>query len=231
MRRIRAGVGTLVLSAAAMLVSGCAGDGGQDDPAPRAPASSAPQTAPTNSKEAARQHAPGPEGDLDRLADRKGWEVSSGFTSASAYVADVCKVMTSLQKNEQDPGGWLARRVKGDDPAVLRAGMPKLCPKWSKVASQVLEGDYAYWYPNGTYVVVKTKPKPPPRSSDETGEISPGTYRVTGDVANCYWERATQEGKVIDSRFLTASKDVTVRIRDTDGQFRSENCGVWKPVG
>ncbi|GGW09735.1 hypothetical protein GCM10010230_59580 [Streptomyces narbonensis] len=35
---------------------------------------------------------------------------------------------------------------------------------------------------------------------------------------------------LIDHRFLTHSTDVTVTILATDGKFRSEGCGVWKPV-
>lgn len=108
--------------------------------------------------------------------------------------------------------------------------MPQLCAKWASVTLPALEGTYAYSYPDGTYVVVKTKPKPPNWNSDEQQQIRPGTYRVKGEVSNCYWERATKEGEVIDKRFLTHSEDLTVTIRDTDGKFRAEGCGVWKPI-
>lgn len=108
--------------------------------------------------------------------------------------------------------------------------MPKLCAKWAKVTIQVLEGTYAYSYRDGSYVVVKTKPIPPNWNSDEQQQIRPGKYRVEGEVTNCYWERTTKQGEVIDHRFLTHHEDLTVTIRDTDGGFRAEGCGVWKPI-
>lgn len=49
-------------------------------------------------------------------------------------------------------------------------------------------------------------------------------------MTNCYWERTTKQGEVIDHRFLTHHEDLTVTIRDTDGGFRAEGCGVWKPI-
>ncbi|MFJ4879391.1 hypothetical protein ACIP93_29900 [Streptomyces sp. NPDC088745] len=171
------------------------------------------------------------EGDFDKLADEKGWAVDSIYESASAYVADICVSMTSQQGYGTDPGGWLAERVEGDQPALLRAGMPKLCPKWSKVALRALDGDYVWTYPDDTYVV-KAKPARPDPLDEEEGppEIGPGTYRVTGQLENCYWERTSRSGEIIANDFATSAQEITVRIRASDGQFTSRDCGTWKPV-
>lgn len=180
MGRIRAGLGTLVSSAAVMLASGCTQGGAHQAPQAGKPTASVPQPAPTAVQETTKQYPSGPAGDLDRLADQKGWVISQSSASASQFVADACSMMTTNQDTDLGPGGWLAQRLEGDNPAVLRAGMPKLCAKWAKVTIQVLEGTYAYSYRDGSYVVVKTKPIPPNWNSDEQQQIRPGKYRVEG---------------------------------------------------
>ncbi|MGW6455522.1 hypothetical protein ACWF94_06260 [Streptomyces sp. NPDC055078] len=175
-------------------------------------------------------YASGPEGDFDKMADEKGWVVDSSlYASASEYVDDICTSMTSQSEVGTEPGEWLATRTEPDSAVILKAGMPKLCPKWSKVALAALNGDYVRTYSGGTYIV-KRKPKDPDPSSDEPQEIAPGTYRTKGDLEDCYWERTTRSGEIIDNNFATSAQVITVTIRASDGQFTSEGCGTWKPV-
>ncbi|MFD3516350.1 hypothetical protein [Streptomyces sp. NPDC058657] len=230
MRRVRAGVGAVVWAAVVVLVAGC----GSGEPAAEGKASPDPVVSETSPPAVEAEpeepyYPPTKEGDFDKLADQKGWAVASLYETASAYVADICESMTSQHGHGTEPGGWLAERVEGDEPAVLRAGMPKLCPKWSKVALRALDGDYVWTYPDATYVV-KAKPKRPDQFSDEQQEIGPGTYRVKGDLADCYWERTSRGGEILDNHFATSGQEITVKIRAGDGQFTSRDCGTWKPV-
>jgi hypothetical protein len=61
-------------------------------------------------------------------------------------------------------------------------------------------------------------------------EIKPGTYVVTGDIENCYWERQNRNGGVISNDFVLAAKRVQVTIRPTDYAFNSDSCGQWVPA-
>lgn len=173
------------------------------------------------------------EGRLDKLADEKGWFVDDAKTWPSAYVKRICRGMTRVDSEGQDPQEWLSEE---EDPAaspreILKAGMPELCPEWSKEALPVLEGT---WYPehtyaDGTYKVAAVPGEPDP----DTGEvaITPGRWRTTGDVEDCYWERTSRSGEIIDNNFATSAQEIMVTIRSSDGQFTSENCGIWKKVG
>ena len=60
--------------------------------------------------------------------------------------------------------------------------------------------------------------------------IQPGTYRSSGRMEDCYWERTSESGEIIDNNFATSARSITVTIRSSDGQFTSESCNVWKPV-
>lgn len=50
------------------------------------------------------------------------------------------------------------------------------------------------------------------------------------EKADCYWERTTKSGDIIDNHLATSAQEITVTIRASDGQFTSERCAVWKPV-
>lgn len=49
-------------------------------------------------------------------------------------------------------------------------------------------------------------------------------------MKDCYWERTTKSGNIIDNNLATSAREITVTIRTSDGQFTSERCAVWKPV-
>ena len=143
--------------------------------------------------------------------------------SASAYVADICETLTAQEELGEDPVEWLTLNdPDADHAAVLQGGVPILCPEWSKTVRQVL-GAGVRFYSDGTYVV-KAKP-----AADEE-EIAPGAYRVVGALEDCYWERTSKAGDILDNGFVTSAQDIRVTIRASDGQFTARGCGVWKPV-
>ncbi|MFE7112216.1 hypothetical protein ACFU98_38950 [Streptomyces sp. NPDC057575] len=168
-----------------------------------------------------------PEGDNDRLADEKGWAVDDLDPAASDFVADICESLPDSAADSTSRPQWLAEsgNMDGDGKAVLRAGIPKLCLKWTPVMKQAVSGKYDRWFGDGTYVVSS---KPAADEDEET--IPPGMYRARGRMKDCYWERATESGDIIDDRLATSAQEVTVTIRASDGQFTSERCAVRKPV-
>ncbi|MEV4975528.1 hypothetical protein [Streptomyces scopuliridis] len=220
MRRTR-GVGAVAAGIVAVAaLSGCSGDTGDEaKPASSPPPSSA---APVEEPAVEELEYPAtPEGDIDKLAEEKGWMPDE---SASAYVADICASLPEREGVGSDPAEWLMmQKPDADHAAVLRAGVPLLCPDWSKTVTAALGGDAGRSYSGGTYVV-KADP-----STDEEA-IAPGTYRTTGDLADCYWERTTKAGEIVDNGFATSAREITVTIRASDGQFTSRDCGTWKPV-
>ena len=69
-------------------------------------------------------------------------------------------------------------------------------------------------------------------SAGEFGSVAlPGTYTTDAPVRDCFWERSTGSGGTIANDFVSnAPKGLTVRIRPTDGGFKSEGCGTWLPA-
>lgn len=56
-------------------------------------------------------------------------------------------------------------------------------------------------------------------------DIAPGLWRNDGIEDNCYWERSTKTGDIIDNHFGQGGG--TSYIRQSDFQFQSRNCGTW----
>ncbi len=239
--------------AAVAWVTGCGGgDGGVDaavSAVPTDPASTLVTEEPTASVEPA--YPPGPEGELDRLADGKGWGPADPYTTASEFVRAVCIELPDVDGVQSRPQ-WLveAGHLEGDGADILRTGVPKLCPEWAATVRAAASGDYERWFEDGTYVVAANGPTASPsptgppdpddfvtgedgeKPADEEAEetIPPGTYRAKGRMENCYWERTTKSGDIIDNGFATSAQEITVTIRASDGQFTSRDCAVWKPV-
>ena len=235
MRTMR-GMGAVAAGVAvAVLVVGCGTDGGGEGKPAASTSSSAPVPEPSTASpeptESVDEYPPNAAGDLDRKADAEGWYYDPMYESASALVLDLCESMTSQEEVGNDPGEFLASHARdNDNRKILKAGWKDLCPEWEKVGLDALAGKYVRTYTEGTYVV-KAKPKDPDPSSEEQQEIGPGTYRTSGDLEGCYWERTTRGGEIIDNNFATSAQEITVTIRSSDGQFTSENCGTWKKVG
>ncbi|MFE2158958.1 hypothetical protein ACFW9M_14170 [Streptomyces lydicus] len=150
-----------------VLLAGCGG-GGEADAKPPHPTVRSSDAAPTQTAEPTAEPTQDPfpdtpAGDLDRKAEKAGWEVDSLYDAPSDYVDDICESMPEQQKLGQDPGEWLmtAQEPDEDETAVLRAGMSKLCPKWWPVTRKALAGDFVHTYTDGTYEV-KAKPKDSP---------------------------------------------------------------------
>lgn len=138
---------------------------------------------------------------VDALAEAGGWLPDE---VASAYVADICATLTAQEESGTDPVQWLTlNETDAEHAAVLKAGVR--------------------FYSDGTYRVT-AKP------GSAADAISPGAYRVSGALEDCYWERTSKGGKILDNGFATSARDITVTIRASDGQFTARGCGVWKPV-
>ncbi|MEU0837209.1 hypothetical protein [Streptomyces sp. NPDC005969] len=228
MRLIR-GVGAAVAGFAAVaLVSGCGSDGG-DDAKPAASSPSAESSAPEPEPTVEEPEFPDtPEGDIDKLAAEKGWEVDGLYLAASEFVTDICESLPVSAVDGASRPQWLAEsgNMDGDRKAVLQAGIPKLCPKWTPVLRQAVSGRYDRWFGDGTYVVSNNRAD----AGEDEETIPPGTYRARGSMRDCYWERTSKGGDIIDNNLATSAREITVTIRASDGQFTAERCAVWKPV-
>ncbi|MGW7398023.1 hypothetical protein ACWGH7_16180 [Streptomyces cyaneofuscatus] len=172
----------------------------------------------------------GPEGEIDELADQKGWLVSSG--SASGFVQDICDSLPVSGVGGSSRPQWLAEsgQMDGDNGKALLVGVPKLCPKWTKAVKAAASGRYERWFGDGTYVVSSEMPSAEELSEGEVLPIPPGTYRSQGRMEDCYWERTSKGGEILDNQLATSAQSITVTIASSDGQFTSERCAVWKPV-
>ncbi|MFE6126741.1 hypothetical protein ACFQ6Q_00490 [Streptomyces sp. NPDC056437] len=221
--------------AAVVLVAACGNgdDGGGDDrPEVVVPTVTAP-TVPVAEEPEVPAYPPGPEGDIDRAADQQGWVVAdpSLYDSASAFVKDVCVSLPTSAADSSSRPQWLVEsgQLGGTGEDMLLFGVPKLCPKWTSVVKQAASGRYDRWYGSGTFKVTAS-PAPWDPSTEEDPEIAPGTYRTAGDLEDCYWERTSKSGEILDNNFATSAQSITVTIREKDGQFTSRSCGTWKPV-
>jgi len=236
MRRMR-GLGCAAAGLVAVVVlSGCGSDEGGDAGAkvsssPAVSVSPTPEPVPTVEEPV---YAAGPEGDIDRLADEKGWVVDDLYASASEFVSDICESLPVSAVDGASRPQWLAEsgQLDGSGADVLKAGVPKLCPKWTKTVTEAVSGDYERWFGDGTYLVSSKPPSAEQLTEDEdTVTIPPGTYRAKGAMEDCYWERTTEAGEILDNSFASSARVITVTIAASDGQFTSEQCAAWKPVG
>ncbi|BDH07178.1 hypothetical protein [Streptomyces seoulensis] len=176
-------------------------------------------------------YASGPEGEIDQKADEEGWAYDDRFyDSASAFVQDICDSLPDQAENSS-PGQWLAEAGEMDDDgaAMLKFGVPKLCPKWTDAVQQAASGTYERYISGGDYEV-KTHPK----ALDQSGaggvqEIGPGTYVASGHFSDCYWERTAADGTIIANQFVTQATKLTVTLHV--GELFRQECGTFKPVG
>jgi hypothetical protein len=235
----RGWAGAAVVVAAVMVLGGCGGDGGSDEadakPSTSSPVSAsteAPATEPVKPEpvQTEPEYAPGPEGEIDRKADEEGWVYDSLYSSASAYVQDICESLPSQTKN-WSPEQWLAEAgyMDADGAKILKFGVPKLCPKWTKTVTAAASGDYERYISSGEYEV-KTDPAPyDPDSGSDVQEIPPGTYVASGHFSDCYWERTAANGDIIANQAVTQATRLTVTLRA--GELFKNDCGTFKPVG
>ncbi|MFJ9988549.1 hypothetical protein ACIQUD_31830 [Streptomyces globisporus] len=233
MRTMR-GVGAVAAGlAAVVLVSGCSdGDDGKPVAVESSP-NAVVTTVPPVTEDPEPVYPAGPEGDIDRMADEEGWIVDELYGSASEFVQDICDSLPVSAIGGASRPQWLAEsgQMEGSGEAMLLAGVPKLCPKWTPAVKDAASGDFERWFGDGTYVVsAKKLPRDSMGEDDEELPIPPGTYRASGRMEDCYWERTSKGGDIIDNQLATSARSITVTIAPSDGQFTSDRCAVWKPV-
>ncbi|MFF1595462.1 hypothetical protein ACFVY0_46705 [Streptomyces sp. NPDC058286] len=158
---------------------------------------------------------------FDEKAASNGWEVD-GYTQPSEYVLMMCESMDAW---EPGAGENLARNQVPNmgkaEKTALREGAPTLCKKHAKEIKDALGGKSATrTMSEGTYKIVAGAGL----SKEEVAP--PGTYTVSGDLADCYWERTRKDGTIIDNQFATAARSITVTVRAGE-LFTSRDCGTW----
>lgn len=120
------------------------------------------------------------------------------------YAADVSKSVTRFLEH------WTG---VSEDTQAIAVYCPRYQPVIDALPSKVDDGKYAVGdvaTPYGTT----------PRT------IAAGTYAM-GPVADCYWERSTGAGGIIDNDFVGNSvSGFTVSINSGEG-FTARGCGVW----
>ncbi|PWJ02361.1 hypothetical protein DKG34_39155 [Streptomyces sp. NWU49] len=218
--------------AAAVVLAGCGG--GSDKTDTKEPSKEPAVTASAEELDTAEPeetepvYSPGPEGEIDEKADTEGWVYDSLYDSASEYVQDICDSLPD-EAESWSPAQWLAEGgyLDDDGEAILKFGVPKLCPKWSKTVKQAASGSYERWISSGEYEV-KAKPGQYDPDSD-VQEIGPGTYQARGKSSDCYWERTAANGSIIANQFVTQARVLTVTLRA--GELFKNECGTFKPVG
>lgn len=161
---------------------------------------------------------------FDKRAADEGWEVE-GYAQPSEYVLMMCESMDAW---EPGAGETLAKNqvpdMSGGEKRALREGAGTLCPKYAAEIRQALGGKAAVrTMGSGTYRIVTG-------AGLEEDVAPPGTYRTSGDLEDCYWERARKDGTVIDNQFATAAKEIRVTVRAGE-LFTSRECGTWSLTG
>ena len=213
----------MVAVAVVLVAGGCSGGGDEVDAEPSPPvASEAPEPVESETED---EFPDSPEVEFDRLAAEKDWVVGE---SASGWVVMMCE---SLDMKGPARSQWLADggHMKGDSGKALLAGVPEFCPENTKAVKAAASGKFERSYGTGEYVVRSTPPTAEEAEQDVV-TIPPGTYRTRGHLDDCYWERATKAGEILDNNFANAASDITVTILPSDGMFKSESCGTWRPV-
>lgn len=225
---VAAGVAAVVVS-----IAGCGsgGDGteagGEESPS----ASVSPEvvsTAPAT-QDVVPEYPPGPAGEIDRRADEEGWAYDSLYGSAGEFVDDICVSLPDEGQNWSRPQ-WLVEggHLAGDGAAILKFGVPKLCPKWSKTVSDAVSGNYDRWIGSSEYVVTEDPAPYDPDAELDRQEIGPGEYRGVSNVSDCYWERTRADGTIVDNQFVTQATGLTVTLRA--GELFKNDCGSFRPV-
>lgn len=224
------------VAAVLVLVSGCSSgdDGGggggvkAGTPSTSSPSPDVVETTSVPAEETEPAYPDGPEGDIDRASDENGWVYDSLYGSASEYVQDICDSLPDAARDGATRPQWLAEsgNMADDGRAILELGIPKLCPKWSKTLKAAVSGDYERWISSGEYEV-KTHPKPYDPNAD-VQEVAPGSYEARGEFSDCYWERTSRSGDIIENKFVTQARVLTVTLRV--GELFKNECGTFRPA-
>ncbi|MFF2331952.1 hypothetical protein [Streptomyces sp. NPDC058103] len=218
--RLVPGVGTAAACALAVVVmAGCSGgDATEDAKKP----SASPTAVASEEKSEAPEVPATPEEDFDAMAMGSGFYFDGqGIGSASDAMKRYCELLGEPELEGMSPAQWLAEKelTKPDGEMVLQDGVDRFCPARAKTLKAAVDGTYERWFTDGTYEVGAGAEK-----------IPPGTYRTTGALRDCYWERTSKSGEILDNHFATSAQTVRVTVRAGDGQFTTRSCGSWRPV-
>lgn len=205
--------------AAMVVVSGCAGNGGANAKESAKPSPSAS----TDAAEVSESEVPStPEDDFNAMVLGTSFYFDGqGTATAAEAMKRYCELLDEDELEGMSPAQWLATKelTKDDGEMVLEDGITRFCPKHAKTLKAAVEGTYPRWFTDGTYEV-----------GAGAEQIPAGTYRTTGALRDCYWERTSRSGEILDNQFATSAQEVKVTVRSGDGQFTTRNCGSWKPV-
>lgn len=205
---------------ATVVMTGCA-DGNATVEKP--PSSSPAGEVDRSSASAAASSAPAtPEEDFDALALGSSFYFDGqGTAAASDAMKRYCELLGEPEFGGLPPAQWLAEKelTKPDAEMVLQDGVDRFCPERAKTLKAAVDGTYERWFPDGTYEVGAGAEK-----------IPPGTYQTTGALRECYWERTSKTGEILDNQFAASAQTVRVTVRVRDGQFTTRSCGSWRPV-
>lgn len=151
----------------------------------------------------------------------------NGYDNPATYVEENCQFMRTHPGGvdefglETSPSSFLLNQVSGNGEAAFRAmeiGIPMLCPRFKAEIAAVANGTADVQ--NGNYTV-----------GNEMGNMSPGTWQATGPASNCYWERTSPSGEIIDNNFATHATALTVNVASTDGSVSFQECPIMEFVG
>lgn len=144
-----------------------------------------------------------------------------GVTYPHELVTDVCNTMRHATP-ELPAADWLSRNLVGSPNYVqlYQIGFPALCPEFTPTLDAILTGTASF--DSGTREVGAAQ-----------GKVAPGQWRTTTAVSDCYWERTSPSGDILDNQFAThaTAGGITVTIRPSDGSFTTHECGLWQRVG
>ena len=164
-----------------------------------------------------------PEEAFDQQAIRDRWAKASDFHASSSaysgpagYVKHICAEFDGPEKVAGLSHGQRMEIERNSYKQLFDAGVPIFCPQHSDLLIDAQNGTVKRYYGNGSYFV--------------PDKIPPGTYRTRGPVADCYWERTSADGDIIDNDFVTIAKELTVTVLPGDGAFTTRGCGQWAVV-
>lgn len=158
---------------------------------------------------------------VDQAAAAAGFtEMPYGYPYPHDIVEDACTTMRTPIEG-QTASGWLSvNLLRGPEYVTLyRIGFPPLCPEHVATLDTLLAGRAPL--DDGTFEV-----------GAGHGKAAPGQWRITTAVSNCYWERTSPGGTILDNQFAThaVAGGITVTIRPGDGSFTTRGCGTWELV-
>ncbi|MFJ8917801.1 hypothetical protein, partial [Amycolatopsis sp. NPDC102389] len=138
------------------------------------------------------------------------------YPSAHLFVKAACDTFPGLSNATDggvDPSEWLDGNATRDTNGarVHQIGIPILCPTFAKDIDAALKG--LATKSDGTYEV-----------GQGPGKIAPGKWKAVRAANDCYWERTSATGDIIDNKFVTHATTMIINVRRTDGSVTFQGC-------